>query len=348
MIPVIQKSVAHGASIGNPANFSFSVVFAVVQLYTHGMLAKRGKQRKRGHTCLVVNPKSAAYKAVQIRKLAEQLRAAGEQYTICEASSGNDLLRLARSAANGQLADLGSDAVKRGAVTGLVAAGGDGTVNLVARAAVEADLPLAVLQVGRQNNIARSLYGNATVEQIGARLILGNQRKIDCGLVGDMPFFSAIGLGLLPALHQTIQARGLPRFGLGWGALAEHALAQAPPTPLTVKLDSFRFECTSRLFMISLLPMAAAIPFSPASLTDDSRFELVFDADGSPKQLTDFIKQASKREYLFGSTIRLYRGASLTCHPIKGKQLYLDGELVTVPGPLLEVTLAEKQLRVIA
>ena len=111
----------------------------------------------------------------------------------------------------------------------LVAAGGDGTVNLALRTLLAADAvertALAILPLGTGNNVARS-FGLRPLQE-GPRAVAkalraiehGPRRAVDVGVLGDWPFLGSVALGMdadVLALRNRLDAR-LSRAGLGSG-----------------------------------------------------------------------------------------------------------------------------------
>ncbi|MDF1543463.1 MAG: acylglycerol kinase family protein, partial [bacterium] len=125
------------------------------------MKPKSKKQSKRSHFCLLVNKAAASYDPSLIEKCTRLIKSKGHNYTVVEPKSGVEMARLAEIAAGVRKSHrFYTPAVsRRGKVTALIAAGGDGTVNLVARAAEQAKLPVGIIPMGKDNNIARSLFG---------------------------------------------------------------------------------------------------------------------------------------------------------------------------------------------
>jgi diacylglycerol kinase family enzyme len=82
---------------------------------------------------------------------------------------------------------------------GVVAAGGDGTVNTVVQHVAGTDTVLGILPAGTLNHFARDLGlgdGETALDAIPA----GNVAEIDAGRAGDRYFVNNAGLGLYPEL----------------------------------------------------------------------------------------------------------------------------------------------------
>jgi diacylglycerol kinase (ATP) len=83
----------------------------------------------------------------------------------------------------------------------VVVAGGDGTVNRVARHLVGTGVPLAIVPVGTANNIASALGISGKPKKLVAGLESAKPLTFDVGLVrgpwGESRFFEGVGVGLL-------------------------------------------------------------------------------------------------------------------------------------------------------
>ncbi|MDF4002075.1 diacylglycerol kinase family protein [Luteibacter sp. PPL552] len=88
----------------------------------------------------------------------------------------------------------------------LVAAGGDGTINLVAGAAWREDLPLGVLPQGTFNFFGRTHGISADTREATESLLRGTPRHVQAGLVNDRLFLVNASLGLYPQVLEDREA----------------------------------------------------------------------------------------------------------------------------------------------
>jgi len=303
-------------------------------------MRRRLQKQRQIHYCLLVNRRASAYTDGPVKALAEQIRQSDGSCVVVEPETPMAMAEAALKICGEQAGGRRPDA------TGLIACGGDGTFNLVARGALAANIPIGVLPMGRYNNIARALYGSTDMQVCTKAILSRNYQQIDCAQAAGLPFFGAIGLGFIPELSRILEARKPPRFGFGWGQLAGEAAEAVEPKRLEGKVDSFRFDITPRLFNVNLLPFAVGLPLSSASLSTDQQMEVIFDTTDSPKELAGYVKQIRKNQYLYGSGIRLFRGNSISLQPTQGQTLYLDGELLQLPTNVVDVQFVEKKLKV--
>lgn len=94
----------------------------------------------------------------------------------------------------GHAQELASEAVIQG-VDFIVAVGGDGTVNEVARALINEKSVLGIIPVGSGNGLARHLGIPLSPSLAIETLNKQNQKLIDAGMANNRPFFCTAGIG---------------------------------------------------------------------------------------------------------------------------------------------------------
>ncbi|HVP07750.1 MAG TPA: diacylglycerol kinase family protein [Candidatus Acidoferrum sp.] len=309
----------------------------------------RSRHQKGSHHHFVIftNRKAAGFQARYIRKLTDAIKKRGAYYTVFEPDSAMNLYKQARQVRSivQQRASSDPSVARRGEITSLVAIGGDGTFNLVARAGLEIDLPVGVIPCGRINNIARALLGEPDLDVAVKKVVQGDYRKFDVGTAADQAFFGSVGLGFVPHLAAELADRKIPRWGIGWSQAGAKAAAGVAVNKTVIKIDAFRFEVTPVMISIHLLPWAAGLPFSPTSLTNDGMAEVIFDMGTKLGDFSSFTRMIYRKKYLYGTDIRLFRGKVITIQPTKGQTLYLDGELIPLPANILSVTVGDRQVK---
>lgn len=94
----------------------------------------------------------------------------------------------------GHAAEIAEAATKEGYDI-VVAVGGDGTVNEVARSLTHSKTALGIIPCGSGNGLARHLNIPMDVEKAIQLINLGHIEKLDFGIINDMPFFCTCGMG---------------------------------------------------------------------------------------------------------------------------------------------------------
>jgi diacylglycerol kinase family enzyme len=140
------------------------------------------------HPWLLVNPRSGDGAAAR-SGLVEAARDRGVDVRLL--APGEDAGRLARDAVAA-----GADAV------GI--AGGDGSLAVIARAAIDLDVPFVCVPAGTRNHFARDL-GLDRGEPVDALDgFAGTERRVDVGVVGDRLFLNNVSLGAYASLvHES-------------------------------------------------------------------------------------------------------------------------------------------------
>jgi len=95
----------------------------------------------------------------------------------------------------------------------IVAAGGDGTINEVARGLLGSPTPLGVLPLGTANVLAIELGQKRRARSIADTLLNGEAKLVGTGLVNDEMFLLMVGAGFDGAVVDAIKPSMKRRFG---------------------------------------------------------------------------------------------------------------------------------------
>ena len=118
----------------------------------------------------------------------------------------------------------------------VVAAGGDGTVNEVARGLLHAPLPFGILPLGSGNALARSIGIPLHVDDALSCLPNTMPQPIDVGMIGHHVFLSTAGLGVDAAVCHRFNLSGSHRRGL-WPYLFNSLIALCGFRPDTIEIE---------------------------------------------------------------------------------------------------------------
>lgn len=106
---------------------------------------------------------------------------------------------------------LAENAIKEG-YYGVIAAGGDGTVNEVASAIRGSGVAMGILPFGSGNGLARHIYGSIDVDRALETIAKDFPQDCDYGTINGTPFFCTFGLGFDAKVSQKFSS--LPTRGL--------------------------------------------------------------------------------------------------------------------------------------
>jgi diacylglycerol kinase (ATP) len=160
----------------------------------------------------------------------------------------------------------------------VVAAGGDGTVHLVAEDILGTHTALGILPLGRVMNVARALGIERDIDSAAEVLVSGEIRAIDTGEAtpGDgrvVTFFEAGSVGLNAAIFREVTHadEGDPVSILRtiWVAFRYR------PARMTVELDGDRISSRALMVAVSNGPyLGLGMTVAPTARLDDGRFDV--------------------------------------------------------------------------
>jgi diacylglycerol kinase (ATP) len=206
----------------------------------------------------------------------------------------------------------------------VVAAGGDGTVGLAARAVAHRGVPMAILPLGTANNIALTLGIEGSIDELIGGWRSGHYRPIDLGQAngswGSRAFVESLGSGLMaagiaeaasaPSEQLTQPLSNLTRTA----QVYRRALDKLQPTRSVVIVDGERIE--DEFLLIEVLNMRFIGP------------NLVFaqDADPSDGVFSVAVARSDERSALDDYLRRRLEGTDwpLSLRSFSGRRIQLD------------------------
>ena len=103
-------------------------------------------------------------------------------------------ISIAETNNSGHAYEIAKDAKEKGFYA-VVAVGGDGTVNEVAKAIVHSDTALGILPCGSGNGLARHLMLPLDIQKAVEVINMHTVHDLDYGLINNIPFFCTCGMG---------------------------------------------------------------------------------------------------------------------------------------------------------
>lgn len=140
---------------------------------------------------LIINPISGTVSKLRmIPNISRRLEQAGIDFEIC-ATEGP-----------GHATELAAEAARCGTFDGVLACGGDGTVNEAARGLAGTDVPLGIIPAGSGNGLARHLGIPVDIDRSLRVIAERNIINADYGLANSTPFFCTCGVGFDAAVSE--------------------------------------------------------------------------------------------------------------------------------------------------
>ncbi len=145
--------------------------------------------------------------------------------------------------APGHATELAAASAKEGYADVVVAAGGDGTINEVARGLLGHPIPLGILPLGTANVLAIELGQRVRAKAVADTILNGDAELIGTGLVNGEMFLLMVGMGfdgaVVGAIRPTMKRR-FGKFAFVWAGLKEWV--RGPAREVTVTIDGDRQE----------------------------------------------------------------------------------------------------------
>jgi diacylglycerol kinase (ATP) len=142
----------------------------------------------------------------------------------------------------GHATEIAQEAVEQGRGV-VVAVGGDGTVNEVARALQGSETRLGIIPRGSGNGLARHLEIPLTAERAMRVIADNHSAHIDTGKINGKPFFCTAGLGFdayISGVFATSKKRGLAMYA----KLTLERFQTYQPQPAIIKLNGLTLDTT--------------------------------------------------------------------------------------------------------
>jgi diacylglycerol kinase (ATP) len=179
---------------------------------------------------------------------------------ICESHSEEEGRRLA------------AEAVRQGCAA-VVAAGGDGTIGLVASELLRSDTALGVLPGGSIMNIPRMLGIPRDLAAAASVLASGVVRRMDVGEARERPFFEAGSVGMNAAMFR--EAQRLEKGDRASILRTIWAAVRYRPARMEIALDEGVVRTRALMVTVANGPyIGAAMTVAPQARLDDGRFDV--------------------------------------------------------------------------
>ncbi len=281
----------------------------------------------------ILNPR-AGLRAAGTREAVERGRPGWDDYAVYLTREPGHATALAREAVAG-----GADVV--------LAVGGDGTVNEVARGLVGSRAALGIVPAGSGNGLARALRVPLRPARALAALEAAERRAMDVGLLDGRLFLNVAGVGFDAvvghAFHESGR-RGGRRGLLGYLRLCVRELRHYRAPRLVVQSETGqRLETVAFALTFANGPQyGAGAGINPGAKLDDGRLEIVVIERGRWSELA----AAAPRLFLGGiDRTPVYRRLAVSSATVTGEApfaVHVDGD----PRP--PTTRVELRLRPLA
>jgi len=226
------------------------------------------------------NPRAGAgVGATAAAELASHLRQAGREVIRC--SDREEIRRLLDQAQQPSPSVDASDRPLLGPLEAVVAAGGDGTVSMIADW-LSPTTPLAILPLGTENLLARHFRFRIDPRGLAKRIIEGERYGIDVGQANGKLFVVMVSTGFDARVVERVHENRVGHIRKWWYARPIlRTIFDYRYPPLTIELEGEPRPLVSRwAFVFNLPRYAGGIPLVPEASGSDGQLDLLLLRDG--------------------------------------------------------------------
>jgi diacylglycerol kinase family enzyme len=230
-----------------------------------------------------------------------------------------------------------------------VAAGGDGTISNVIQPLVNTEAVLGVIPLGTFNHFARDLGLPLDWRAALEVALSGTTRQIDTARVNERFFINNLSIGLYPELVSRREERG--RDTSRWKARLYAAVAtlrKYPYVTLAIETDYLHEIIRTHVFVVSnnSYDLSRLGVEAPRNTLEEGRLSVYWLPPVSRIALARFLAHYFAGRVTTTPGFRSFRTVRLRVQsPRKHLHLGVDGEVVTMPPPLI-ITMVPRSLLV--
>ncbi|QGN48265.1 diacylglycerol kinase [Micromonospora sp. WMMC415] len=269
----------------------------------------------------------------RLMPVAQRLRAAGARIRVEYTQTATEARRHAATAVQG------------GEV--VVAAGGDGTIRLLAGAVADAGGLLGVVPAGRGNDLARQLALPHSPDAVADLLLHGPTRHLDVLRVAGQTIVGSVYAGLDAAANELANRSRLPA-SLVYPTTGLRALLRWPRTRYTITVDGRTEEVYAYTVVAANCGYyGGGLHVAPAARPDDGALDVVVIGHATKLLFPVALRRMRTGRHVGLPQVTTYRGRSVTVHADRPVAVYGDGDPVGRVDRL-HVEVRPRALRIIA
>ncbi|WP_459189326.1 diacylglycerol/lipid kinase family protein [Parabacteroides sp. APC149_11_2_Y6] len=244
----------------------------------------------------------------------------------------------------GHASELTKLAVDQGANC-IIAVGGDGTVNEIARAMIHSNAVLGIIPKGSGNGLARELHIPIDARRALDLIVKGHKTTIDCCKANGRIFFCTCGVGFDAAVSQKF-AGEKRRGSLTYIKNTVEEYLSYKPEPYELLVDNQTIKEKAFLVACGNASQYGNNAFiAPHANIQDGKMDITILSPFTPLDIAPLAIQLFTKQIDRNSKIKTFKGQSVTIIRQKPGVMHLDGEPIMADSKI-EISIIPKSLNV--
>lgn len=282
----------------------------------------------------IINPISGVGSKRKIPKMLED---------IC--AKGNCSLKISFTEYAGHASVLTRQALDEGAEL-IVAVGGDGTVNEIARTMIYSDAVLGIIPKGSGNGLARELHIPMDIRRAVDLIVKGHTLTIDCCKANERIFFCTCGVGFDAAVSQKF-ANEKRRGSLTYMKNTVEEYLSYKPEPYELLVDNQTIKEKAFLVACANASQYGNNAFiAPHANIQDGQMDITILAPFTPLDIAPLAIQLFTRQIDRNSKIKTMKARQVTIIRQHAGLMHLDGEPIMAESRI-DIDVLPKALKVL-
>jgi len=245
----------------------------------------------------------------------------------------------------GHTSEITKKAVEEG-IDCIVAVGGDGTVNEIARSMIYSDTILGIIPKGSGNGLARELHIPMDAKKALDLIVKGHVTTIDACKANEKVFFCTCGVGFDAAVSQKF-AEEKHRGSLTYIKNTIEEYLSYKPEPYELWIDSQTVKEKAFLVACGNASQYGNNAFiAPHANIQDGEMDLTILTPFTPLDIAPLAIQLFTKQIDRNSKIRTFKGKEVTIIRQKPGIMHLDGEPMMADSRI-DISILPKALKVL-
>ncbi len=235
---------------------------------------------------------------------------------------------------------------KNDGINVVVAIGGDGTVNEIAKSIVQSDTALGIIPCGSGNGLARHLMLPLDIQKAIEVINMQQVHSLDYGLINNKPFFCTCGMGFDAFISKKFAESGRR----GVRTYLENILREG----LRYKSEIYEIQTENGIesYRAFLVSCANASQYgnnayiAPHASMSDGLLDVIiidpFDLIDAPQLFIDMLNKTLDKN----PKVKMLKAQNIHIHREKEGLIHYDGDPLTV-GEDLDISVVKKGINVI-